>query len=83
LLKKKKTNKTPIVSTRFLKIINCYSIPLTSLISLNGKIRQKGIHEFSIVKGKKEKKFQSSLFFFLKHKRHFLIYKKKQNAYCF
>ena len=64
LIYKKLTNKTPIVLTRFLEIINCYSITLTSLISLNGKIRQKGIHEFSIVKGKKEKIFQSSLFFF-------------------
>jgi len=67
LLKKKKTNKTPIVLTRFLEIINCYSITLTSLISLNGKIRQKGIHEFSIVKGKKEK-ISIKPFFFLKHK---------------
>jgi len=64
LIYKKLTNKTPIVLTRFLKIINCYSITLTSLISLNGKIIQKGIYEFSIIKEKKEKKFQSSLFFF-------------------
>jgi hypothetical protein len=44
---------------------------------------EKGIHEFSIVKGKKEKNFQSSLFFFLKHKRHFLIYKKNKMPIVF
>jgi len=75
LLKKKKTNKTPIVLTRFLEIINCYSIPLTSLISLNGKIRQKGIHEFSIVKGKKEKISIKPLSFFETQKTFFNLQK--------
>ena len=80
MLKKKKTNKTPIVLTRFLKIINCYSITLTSLISLNGKIRQKGIHEFSIVKGKN---FNQASFFFFETQRHFLIYKKNKMPIVF